>query len=123
LLITEYFRSIEEIEVVGSATRSPLVVGALREFFGKEPKRTMNSEEAVAKGCALQVIIRFILKFFISSLHIILKLQFPGCHDQSQLQSSRIFDCGFYPLCHCFVLERNIAGWFFLGYFCVSDYF
>jgi len=48
------FDSIEEIEVVGSATRSPLVVGALRDFFGKEPKRTMNSEEAVAKGCALQ---------------------------------------------------------------------
>jgi molecular chaperone DnaK (HSP70) len=47
--------SIEEVEVVGSATRSPLVVGALRDFFGKEPKRTMNSEEAVAKGCALQV--------------------------------------------------------------------
>lgn len=48
------FDSIEEVEVVGSATRSPLVVGALRDFFGKEPKRTMNSEEAVAKGCALQ---------------------------------------------------------------------
>jgi molecular chaperone DnaK (HSP70) len=31
-------------------------VGALRDFFGKEPKRTMNSEEAVAKGCALQVV-------------------------------------------------------------------
>jgi len=47
------FDSIHEIEVVGSATRSPLVVNAIQEFFGKEPKRTMNSEEAVSKGCAL----------------------------------------------------------------------
>jgi hypothetical protein len=49
------FPSIGDIEVVGSATRSLLVVGALRDVFGKEPRRTMNSEEAVAKGCALQV--------------------------------------------------------------------
>ena len=48
------FDQIDEIEVVGSATRSPLITNALRDFLGKEPKRTMNSEEAVAKGCALR---------------------------------------------------------------------
>eukprot|EP00290_Baffinella_frigidus_P015828 CAMPEP_0180215816 /NCGR_PEP_ID=MMETSP0987-20121128/15773_1 /TAXON_ID=697907 /ORGANISM="non described non described, Strain CCMP2293" /LENGTH=843 /DNA_ID=CAMNT_0022174651 /DNA_START=55 /DNA_END=2586 /DNA_ORIENTATION=+ len=47
------FDQLDEIEVVGSATRSPLVLAALREFLGKEPKRTLNSEEAVSKGCAL----------------------------------------------------------------------
>uniref|UniRef100_A0A7S0YHN0 Uncharacterized protein n=1 Tax=Hemiselmis tepida TaxID=464990 RepID=A0A7S0YHN0_9CRYP len=47
------FDQVEEVEVVGSATRSPLVVNALKDFLGKEPKRTMNSEEAVSKGCAL----------------------------------------------------------------------
>lgn len=48
------FDQIEEVEVVGSATRSPLITNALAEFLGKEPKRTMNSEEAVSKGCALK---------------------------------------------------------------------
>jgi heat shock protein 4 len=48
------FDQLDEIEVVGSATRSPLITNALRDFLGKEPKRTMNSEEAVAKGCALR---------------------------------------------------------------------
>mmetsp|Transcript_42485 Transcript_42485/g.99740 ORF Transcript_42485/g.99740 Transcript_42485/m.99740 type:complete len:846 (+) Transcript_42485:150-2687(+) len=47
------FDAIHEIEMVGSATRSPLVLNAIRDHFGKEPKRTMNSEEAVSKGCAL----------------------------------------------------------------------
>ena len=47
------FEEIDVIEVVGSATRSPLVQGALKEHFGKEPQRTLNSEEAVSKGCAL----------------------------------------------------------------------
>ena len=57
---------------MGSATRSPLIVNAIKDFIGKEPQRTMNSEEvpppfpplpfavtpfplvqAVSKGCAL----------------------------------------------------------------------
>ena len=47
------FDQIELIEVVGSATRSPLITNAIREHFGKDPQRTLNSEEAVSKGCAL----------------------------------------------------------------------
>mmetsp|Transcript_62527 Transcript_62527/g.129902 ORF Transcript_62527/g.129902 Transcript_62527/m.129902 type:complete len:847 (+) Transcript_62527:111-2651(+) len=47
------FDDIHEIEMVGSATRSPLILNTIKDFFGKEPKRTMNSEEAVSKGCAL----------------------------------------------------------------------
>jgi heat shock protein 4 len=47
------FDQIDTIEVVGSATRSPLITNALQSHFGKVPQRTLNSEEAVAKGCAL----------------------------------------------------------------------
>ena len=47
------FDQIDVIEVVGSATRSPLVTNAIKTHFGKEPQRTLNSEEAVSKGCAL----------------------------------------------------------------------
>ncbi|KAG9131157.1 hypothetical protein Leryth_020144 [Lithospermum erythrorhizon] len=50
-LTTENIRSVE---VVGSASRVPAVMKILTDFFGKEPRRTMNASESVAKGCALQ---------------------------------------------------------------------
>jgi heat shock protein 4 len=42
------------VEVVGSASRIPSIVKILTEFFGKEPRRTMNASECVARGAALQ---------------------------------------------------------------------
>ncbi|EPS63387.1 hypothetical protein M569_11394, partial [Genlisea aurea] len=46
--------SIHSVEVVGSGSRVPAIIRILTEFFGKEPRRTMNASECVAKGCALQ---------------------------------------------------------------------
>ena len=46
--------NIHAVELVGSASRVPAVLKILTEFFGKEPRRTMNASECVAKGCALQ---------------------------------------------------------------------
>ncbi|CAK9174620.1 unnamed protein product [Ilex paraguariensis] len=46
--------NIHSVEVVGSGSRVPAVIRRLTEFFGKEPRRTMNASECVAKGCALQ---------------------------------------------------------------------
>ncbi|KAK8674673.1 hypothetical protein V6N13_032779 [Hibiscus sabdariffa] len=45
---------VHTVEVVGSASRVPAMLKILTEFFGKEPSRTMNSSECVARGCALQ---------------------------------------------------------------------
>ncbi|KAL3618324.1 hypothetical protein CASFOL_038645 [Castilleja foliolosa] len=45
---------IHSVEVVGSGSRVPAVFKILAEFFGKEPRRTMNASECVSKGCALQ---------------------------------------------------------------------
>ncbi|KAK3219738.1 hypothetical protein Dsin_013708 [Dipteronia sinensis] len=45
---------VHMVEVVGSASRVPAVMKILTEFFGKEPRRTMNASECVARGCALQ---------------------------------------------------------------------
>mmetsp|Transcript_10607 Transcript_10607/g.36870 ORF Transcript_10607/g.36870 Transcript_10607/m.36870 type:complete len:821 (-) Transcript_10607:99-2561(-) len=42
------------IELVGGASRMPFLGKALMELFGKEPSRTLNATESVAKGCALQ---------------------------------------------------------------------
>ncbi|KAF8407027.1 hypothetical protein HHK36_006151 [Tetracentron sinense] len=46
--------NIYAVEVVGSGSRVPAIIKILTEFFGKEPRRTMNSSECVARGCALQ---------------------------------------------------------------------
>ncbi|KAI9076291.1 hypothetical protein K1719_041716 [Acacia pycnantha] len=46
--------NVHMVEVTGSASHIPAVNKILTEFFKKEPRRTMNASECVAKGCALQ---------------------------------------------------------------------
>ncbi|XP_028788943.1 heat shock 70 kDa protein 15-like [Neltuma alba] len=46
--------NVHVVEVIGSASRVPAINKILTEFFKKEPRRTMNASECVAKGCALQ---------------------------------------------------------------------
>ncbi|CAL9767311.1 unnamed protein product [Musa acuminata subsp. burmannicoides] len=46
--------NIHSVEVVGSGSRVPAIIRILTEFFGKEPRRTMNASECVARGCSLQ---------------------------------------------------------------------
>eukprot|EP00262_Sarcandra_glabra_P020685 TRINITY_DN837_c0_g1_i1.p1 TRINITY_DN837_c0_g1~~TRINITY_DN837_c0_g1_i1.p1 ORF type:complete len:849 (+),score=222.13 TRINITY_DN837_c0_g1_i1:299-2845(+) len=46
--------NIHSVEIVGSGSRVPAIIRKLTEFFGKEPRRTMNASECVARGCALQ---------------------------------------------------------------------
>ncbi|GMN37251.1 hypothetical protein TIFTF001_006651 [Ficus carica] len=46
--------NVHMVEVVGSASRIPSMVKILTEFFKKEPRRTMNASECVARGCALE---------------------------------------------------------------------
>jgi molecular chaperone DnaK len=45
---------IDEIILVGGQTRMPLVQEKVTEFFGKEPRKDVNPDEAVAVGAALQ---------------------------------------------------------------------
>ncbi|CAH2068019.1 unnamed protein product, partial [Thlaspi arvense] len=45
---------VHMVEVVGSGSRVPAMIKILTEFFGKEPRRTMNASECVSRGCALQ---------------------------------------------------------------------
>lgn len=42
------------MEVVGGCTRVPALLKLLTDFFGREPSRTLNAKETVARGCALQ---------------------------------------------------------------------
>ena len=45
---------INEILLVGGQTRMPLVQKKVSEFFGKEPRKDLNPDEAVAVGAAIQ---------------------------------------------------------------------
>lgn len=45
---------INEIIMVGGQTRMPLVQKRVADFFGKEPRRDVNPDEAVAIGAAIQ---------------------------------------------------------------------
>jgi heat shock protein 4 len=46
---------IYAVEMVGGASRIPSVKERISKFFGKELSTTLNADEAVARGCALQV--------------------------------------------------------------------
>ncbi|XP_075889001.1 heat shock 70 kDa protein 4-like [Nelusetta ayraudi] len=45
---------IHAVEIVGGASRIPAVKERISKFFGKELNTTLNADEAVARGCALQ---------------------------------------------------------------------
>ncbi|MBT5097753.1 MAG: molecular chaperone DnaK [Proteobacteria bacterium] len=45
---------IDDIILVGGQIRMPMVQQAVQEFFGKEPRKDVNPDEAVAMGAAIQ---------------------------------------------------------------------
>src|SRR5687768_6176537 len=45
---------IEDVILVGGQTRMPKVQEKVKEFFGKEPRKDVNPDEAVAVGAAIQ---------------------------------------------------------------------
>ena len=46
--------SIDEVIMVGGQTRSPKVQEIVQNYFGKEPNRSVNPDEVVAVGAAIQ---------------------------------------------------------------------
>ena len=45
---------IDEVILVGGQTRMPKVQAAVKDFFGREPRKDVNPDEAVAVGAAIQ---------------------------------------------------------------------
>ena len=47
-------KDVAEVILVGGQTRMPLVQKVVKDFFGKEPRKDVNPDEAVAVGAAIQ---------------------------------------------------------------------
>jgi molecular chaperone DnaK len=47
-------KDIDEVILVGGQTRMPMVQKKVADFFGKEPRKDVNPDEAVAMGAAIQ---------------------------------------------------------------------
>jgi len=45
---------IDEVILVGGSTRIPAIQQAVKDFFGKEPSKSVNPDEVVALGAAIQ---------------------------------------------------------------------
>jgi molecular chaperone DnaK len=45
---------IKEVVLVGGQTRMPKIQEIVRQFFGREPNKSVNPDEAVARGAAIQ---------------------------------------------------------------------
>jgi molecular chaperone DnaK len=45
---------IDEIVMVGGMTRMPKVLAEVKNFFGKDPNKSVNPDEVVAMGAAIQ---------------------------------------------------------------------
>ena len=47
-------KSIDEVILVGGSTRIPKIQQIVKDFFGKEPNKSVNPDEVVAIGAAIQ---------------------------------------------------------------------
>jgi molecular chaperone DnaK len=47
-------KEVDEVVLVGGSTRVPRIQQMVKDFFGKEPNRTVNPDEVVAVGAAVQ---------------------------------------------------------------------
>lgn len=47
-------KDINEVVMVGGMTRMPLIIEKVKDYFGKEPNRSVNPDEVVAIGAAVQ---------------------------------------------------------------------
>ncbi len=45
---------VDEVVMVGGMTRMPLIIEKVKKFFGKDPNRSVNPDEVVAVGAAVQ---------------------------------------------------------------------
>lgn len=67
------FKDLDEVILVGGSTRIPAVQELVKKMTGKDPNVTVNPDEVVALGAAVQVCYTLVLQgAFLCSLHVAL---------------------------------------------------
>ncbi|KAF7668685.1 hypothetical protein LDENG_00294630 [Lucifuga dentata] len=90
---------ISAVEIVGGASRIPAVKERISKFFGKELSTTLNADEAVARGCALQCAI-LSPAFKVREFSITDIVPYPISLKWNSAVEEGISDCEVFPKCH-----------------------
>ncbi|XP_029297900.1 heat shock 70 kDa protein 4b [Cottoperca gobio] len=90
---------IYAVEIVGGASRIPAVKERISKFFGKELNTTLNSDEAVARGCALQCAI-LSPAFKVREFSITDVVSYPISLKWHSAAEEGLSDCEVFPINH-----------------------
>ncbi|XP_056106278.1 heat shock 70 kDa protein 4b [Rhinichthys klamathensis goyatoka] len=90
---------IHAVEIVGGASRMPAIKERIGKFFGKEPSTTLNADEAVARGCALQCAI-LSPAFKVREIAITDVVPFPISLKWNSAAEDGVSDCEVFPKNH-----------------------
>nr|XP_006631871.1 PREDICTED: heat shock 70 kDa protein 4 [Lepisosteus oculatus] len=90
---------IYAVEIVGGAARIPAIKERISKFFGKELSTTLNADEAVARGCALQCAI-LSPAFKVREFSITDLVPFPISLKWNSAAEEGISDCEVFPKNH-----------------------
>lgn len=90
---------IHAVEIVGGASRMPAIKERISKFFGKESSTTLNADEAVARGCALQCAI-LSPAFKVREFSITEVVPFPISLKWNSAAEDGVSDCEVFPKNH-----------------------
>nr|XP_057919505.1 heat shock 70 kDa protein 4b [Doryrhamphus excisus] len=90
---------IYAVEIVGGASRIPAVKERISKFFGKELSTTLNADEAVARGCALQCAI-LSPAFKVREFSITDVVPYPISLKWHSAAEEGVSDCEVFPMNH-----------------------
>ncbi|KAA8589022.1 hypothetical protein FQN60_010367 [Etheostoma spectabile] len=90
---------IYAVEIVGGASRIPSVKERISKFFGKELNTTLNADEAVARGCALQCAI-LSPAFKVREFSITDVVSYPISLKWHSAAEEGLSDCEVFPMNH-----------------------
>uniref|UniRef100_A0A8C2GBS7 Heat shock protein 4a n=1 Tax=Cyprinus carpio TaxID=7962 RepID=A0A8C2GBS7_CYPCA len=90
---------IYAVEIIGGASRIPAIKERISKFFGKELSTTLNADEAVARGCALQCAI-LSPAFKVREFSITEVVPYPISLKWTSAADEGISDCEVFPKNH-----------------------
>uniref|UniRef100_A0A672QU43 Heat shock protein 4a n=1 Tax=Sinocyclocheilus grahami TaxID=75366 RepID=A0A672QU43_SINGR len=90
---------IYAVEIMGGASRTPAIKDRISKFFGKELSTTLNADEAVARGCALQCAI-LSPAFKVREFSITEVVPYPISLKWTSAADEGISDCEVFPKNH-----------------------